>query len=157
MTKFTIKKNCRICGSNELIKYLDLGQMSLANQVVDPKNKFENEKFPLEVMYCKNCSNSQLSVVVAPEYMFRNYVYRSEMSNLFKEHCFKLEENVKEFFDNPSNCLVVGIASNDGTNLNEFKKLGFKVLGVDPAENPDEKRIPFDDKEIDFDWNIEEL
>ena len=126
---------CRICGSKDLMKYLDLGKTPLANSLLR-KDETEAEKlFPLEVLYCKECSLSQLSVVVDPKMLFSNYVYHSSVSKTFREHCSEMAERMLQFFENPGNELVVDIASNDGCLLKEFKSRNFKVVGVEPAKN----------------------
>ena len=128
-------KKCRICNSESLVKYLDLGNTPLANSLIEIKDKDKKElKFPLEVLYCKNCSLSQLSIVVDPKILFSEYVYRSSISRTFQEHCAEMAEKTAKLIDG-SNNLVVDIASNDGCLLQQFKKNGFDVLGVEPAAN----------------------
>lgn len=136
--KYRTLERCRVCGSTNLKMYLDLGKMPLANALLpanDPHKVENEEKFPLEVLYCMDCSLSQLSIVVDPDIMFRDYVYRSSISTHFQHHCAELaEELLKDGKLNPSD-LVVDVASNDGCLLNEFKKKGLVVAGVDPAVN----------------------
>ncbi|MEK6957779.1 MAG: class I SAM-dependent methyltransferase [archaeon] len=127
-------KHCRICGSQDLTNYLDLGSLPLANGFVKGESE-EEPRFPLEVMYCGNCGLSQLGLVVDPKILFSYYPYRSSISRTFQNHCSEMAEVAKQYFPNPKDTLVVDIASNDGCLLNEFKKKGFKVLGVDPAKN----------------------
>ena len=129
-------KRCRICNSKNLIKYLSLGKTPLANSFIEPKNINKKElKFPLEVLYCKNCSLSQLSIVVNPKLLFSKYVYRSSISKTFQNHCAKMAEKVIKMIKSYKNELVVDIASNDGCLLKQFKNIGFKTLGVEPAKN----------------------
>ncbi|MFH1588826.1 MAG: class I SAM-dependent methyltransferase [Candidatus Diapherotrites archaeon] len=128
-------KQCRVCGSADLEKYISLGTLPLANNLVDSGKTTSDLFFPLEVLYCKKCSLSQLGVVVDPEVMFSDYAYRTSISVTFQKHFAEMAEKVKEFFPNTKECFVVDIASNDGCMLQQFKKLGFKVLGVDPAKN----------------------
>lgn len=134
----TYKKivRCRVCGSEELIKYLDLGKTPLVNSLVELKDKGKKEKrFPLEVLYCKNCSLSQLSIVVDPKILFSRYVYRSSISKTFQVHCAEMADSVISLLDPSKKELAVDIASNDGCLLEQFKKKGFMVIGVEPAEN----------------------
>lgn len=129
-------KECRVCFSTNIVKYLDLGETPLANSLVDIKHRHKQEsKFPLEVLYCKNCSLSQLSIVVNPKILFSRYVYHSSVSKTFQEHCAKMANKVIAMLGTGKNKLVVDIASNDGCLLRQFKIRGFKTLGVEPAEN----------------------
>ncbi len=133
-TKFNEIKSCRACGSEDLFPYLNLGDMPLANNLLDKKQDIlDEEKFPLKVLLCKNCFFSQLSIIVKPEVMFRNYVYRSSISETFKSHCKELSEELDK--DLESNDLVVDVASNDGCLLRPFQANGKRVLGIDPAIN----------------------
>src|SRR3989344_5910198 len=136
---FSKVEKCRICGSSELTKYLDLGIMPLANSYVDPKSNEKENAFPLEVVLCSNCSLSMLSIIVSPEAMFSNYVYHSSISRTFQNHCLEMAIGVKERLGGKDGLFVLDIASNDGCLLREFRKKGFKVLGVDPAKNLAEK------------------
>ena len=112
--------------------------MPLANSLLEEKDKNKPElKFPLEVMYCKDCSLSQLSIVVNPKVLFLKYFYRSSISKTFQQHCAQMAGQAFEMTNSYANKnnLAVDIASNDGCLLKEFKNKGFKVLGVEPAEN----------------------
>ncbi len=132
--KFRRATKCRVCGADNFTKYLDLGSLPLANNLITKSQIPQEEKFPLEVLFCNCCAFSQLSIVVNPDIMFRNYVYRSSISRVFSEHCAEI---ARELQGKPlaKGELVLDIASNDGCMLKEFKTLGSRVLGVDPAIN----------------------
>ncbi len=146
MSKFFEVKECRICNSTNLKKYLDLGEMPLANALVDLSSKEKDLFFPLQLLFCKNCFLTQLSVVVNPEILFSNYPYQTSISSTFQKHFFEMSKEVAKLFPKKNECLVLDIASNDGCLLEQFKKTGFKVLGVEPAKNlakiAEEKGIP---------------
>lgn len=127
-------EECRICGSKKLTKYLHFGMMPLANAYVEPNSKEKEFGFPLEVLFCETCALSQLSIVVEPEIMFSNYSYHSSISKTFQKHCSDMADQLKGYLKKP-NLFVLDIASNDGCLLREFKKKGFRVLGVEPAKN----------------------
>lgn len=129
---YIIKNECRCCGSKELTTYIDLGKQPLANSY--HKNDVINPKIPLEVNVCNVCFNSQLSVVVKPEIMFKHYLYVSGTTKSFRNHCKQFAKETVDIVGvkNPN---VLDIACNDGTLLDEFKNLGSTVYGVDPAEN----------------------
>lgn len=127
-------RECRICGSSKLVKYFHLGVMPLANAYVDPASKENEFGFPLEVLFCEECALSQLSIVVDPVVMFSNYAYHSSISKTFQAHCADMAEQLSGYLKKPV-LFAVDIASNDGCLLGEFKKKGFRVLGVEPAKN----------------------
>ena len=129
MRDFKRINRCRVCGHKGLKKYLDLGKKPLPNKLV--KN---NGRYPLEVLFCKNCSLSQLSVVVKPSIMFSEYPYHSSISETFKEHCNKLARKVIRMLGR-TNPILIDIASNDGCLMREFASYGFHVYGVEPSKN----------------------
>lgn len=135
-TTYRIISSCRSCKGTNLMPYLDLGITPLANGLIRPEAVGKNElKFPLVVCYCRDCSLSQLSVVVNPEILFRNYFYMSSISNTFKAHCNNISSDLVDIMNLEGNDLVVDVASNDGCLLQEFKKKHVRTLGVEPAEN----------------------
>jgi len=122
-------KSCRVCHSVKLRKYLDLGEQPLANSLgSNPR------KYPLQVLFCEECNLSQLSVVVNPELLYKDYPYHSSVSQTFKDHCNDMAVEIKKYFD-ITDPLVVDIASNDGCLLEQFKNNGYYTMGVEPAEN----------------------
>ncbi len=127
---------CRICNSTGLVPYLDLGVTPLANSYLR-KEQLKNPEFKeeLKVVFCKNCSHSQLSRVVNPDVMFEHYIYVSSTPATFNRHCEKLAVDALESLQPPHKCLVLDIASNDGCLLSKFKQQGCRVIGVDPAKN----------------------
>ena len=127
---------CRICGGGNLRLYLDLGNLPLVNSYVSPsKSGTPDPRYPLQLLFCNDCALSQLSIVVSPEAMYENYRYRSSIATTFVEHCAEFAQHSVHTFGLGADSLVVDIASNDGCALSEFKHLGVRVLGVDPAKN----------------------
>lgn len=133
----TAVSNCRICGSEDLIRYLDLGMMPLANNLAPSAAKAQQmQRFPMQVQYCQNCSLSQLTVVIDPREMFSHYTYRSSINKGYVKHCRQMAKSVGSSLNLGADDLVVDIAGNDGALLAEFKdELGVSVVNVDPAEN----------------------
>ena len=139
---------CRCCGSDNLYRYLDLNYQPLANSY----HKGETlDYYPLQVDLCQICFHSQLSIVVDPEIMFKNYLYVSGTTKTFRNHCAALAEDAVQR-TNPEP-RVLDVACNDGTLLECFRSHGCSVHGVDPSVNlrefTKEKDIPV---EVDF-WS----
>lgn len=129
--------HCRVCGSHNLIKYLDLGFMPLSNSLAENQNDSLNSlTFPLQVLFCEDCFLSQLSVVIDPEAMFSNYCYRSSINRGYVLHCRQMAKDLKKKLHLNQASFMVDIAGNDCALLSEFKEeIGLKVLNVDPAQN----------------------
>jgi len=125
--------SCRICGGG-FNHYLSLGLSPLANNLNDKKNA-PNDLYPLDLNFCNQCSNSQLSVVVPPEKMFDNYFYLSSTSQQFRDHFVEIANELKSDLKLKNTSLVVDIGSNDGIFLNPVKNVGINAIGVEPAKN----------------------
>lgn len=127
---------CRICGSTLLHKYLDLGSTPLANSYLKTEDldKVEfSEELALQV--CMVCGLSQLTKVVHPDLMFKNYLYVSSTTQTFRDHCSEMAQTTGRIAELKTGDLVMDIASNDGCLLSKYQDLGMNVIGVDPAEN----------------------
>jgi SAM-dependent methyltransferase len=110
--------------------------MPLANSFLKSPEDFAAEPFyPLNLYFCENCSLVQLLDVIDPEILFRNYIYVTGTSETMAAHNRNYAESVIESGKLEPKDLVVEIASNDGTLLNFFRLHGFRILGVEPAEN----------------------
>ncbi len=130
------KFDCRSCGNTNLRRVVSLGYQPLANNLLNKPNE-KCELYPLEVNYCDQCHNCQLSVSVNPKKMFSNYLYTSSTSKVFRDHFVKAASKyTKELKLNKRKSFVIDIGSNDGVALKPFLELGFKnVLGIEPAKN----------------------
>lgn len=132
-----IKTTCRLCSSNNLYKFLDLGLQPPSDQFLGKKqtNK-ETIFYPLAVNTCKTCGFKQLTHVVDPKILYQqDYPYESSLTQSGLDHFDEFALSVKNQFKLNSDDLVIDIGSNVGVLLNSFKSLGIKVLGVDPAKN----------------------
>jgi nucleoside-diphosphate-sugar epimerase/quercetin dioxygenase-like cupin family protein len=130
------KFECRCCGEKRLIRVISFGFMPLANNLLSKKND-SYETFPLELNYCSNCSNCQLSYVVNQEKLFSNYLYLSSVSDKFKEHFNQAtQEYIEEFNLKKKDSFIIDVGCNDGIALIPFKERGYvNLLGIEPASN----------------------
>lgn len=130
MQNYTEIKNCRVCHSEKLEEVLDLNTQPLANNYHKGEHQ---EQFPLSINVCTECFHIQLSVVVDPDLMFKNYLYVSGTSRTLHEYFVDFVKICESF--NPEGKKVLDIACNDGTQLDKFKDAGWETFGIDPAEN----------------------
>ena len=128
-----LKNECRSCLSKNLLPVLDLGDSPLANNLLDKVQ--ECVTYPLEMMLCMSCYNCQLTYVVDPDEMFKDYLYASSTTESFKRHFEDAAKLYIKEFNLTSNSMVVDIGSNDGIALRPLKDRGIKVLGIEPAQN----------------------
>ena len=90
------------------------------------------EKFPLEVVICKECKHLQLRDIVDPKILFAEYIYKSGTSQTFVNHFTELARTIKDL-ENP-NIFVLEVGSNDGTLLEALSSAGLKSIGIEPSK-----------------------
>ena len=135
------KDRCRICGSNNLTPYLNLGDMPLPNNLFKTREEsLDCQKFELKVNFCNNCGLNQLSEVVDPRILFSHYVYKSGVSQGYINHCKEMANTFKEKYNlsyGSSGDFIIDVAGNDCTLLEQFKEKypQLRLLNIDPAKN----------------------
>src|SRR5689334_19378978 len=83
----TVSATCRCCGEQTLHRILDLGRTPLANSLLKLEELDTPEPTsPLELAFCGGCSLVQILETVAPEKMFREYLYLSSFSETMLRH-----------------------------------------------------------------------
>ena len=137
------KRYCPICKTQNLVKFVDFGEMPVANAFLK-KEQLENYpfsefKYNMAVGFCENCKMVQLinivpydKYIVPDETGKTNYAFFSSTSKAMEEHFAEMAKEVeKRFLDQTSKVLEIG--SNDGIMLKAFKN--HKVLGIEPSNN----------------------
>lgn len=123
---------CIACGSDDLVLCLDLKQQPLANSFRESTEPADT--YPLTVNRCQHCDHLQLTHIVDPEIIYRNYLYVSGTSKTNLDYMEWYAKFVCELYTGvPEKVLDIGC--NDGSQLDAFKRLGCDTYGVDPAEN----------------------
>ena len=126
-------KKCLACGSVDLIPVLDLNDQPLANSYKKSKDEPETS-YPLKINRCEHCYHVQLTHVVNPDLIYKNYLYVSGTTKTYVDYMGWYADFVCEQF-NVFPQSVLDIGCNDGSQLDKFKARGLETFGVDPAEN----------------------
>ncbi len=131
------KTNCRMCKSQKLEKFLDLGFTPLADGFLAKEQLGEPEVYyPLNVCVCRDCGLFQLDYIVPKDELYRkNYPYLSSITKTGTNHFHNMADSICRKFNLKKGSFVVDIGSNVGVLLDGFKKNSMKVLGIDPATN----------------------
>jgi SAM-dependent methyltransferase len=115
---------------------LDLGSTPLANALLtaDMLDRPE-EKFPLALVFCEDCSLAQITESVPPAKLFGEYLYFSSFSDTMVRHAEAIAGRLTRERALNRTSLVIEIASNDGYLLQFYKRSDVPVLGIEPAAN----------------------
>jgi 2-polyprenyl-3-methyl-5-hydroxy-6-metoxy-1,4-benzoquinol methylase len=126
-------KNCLACDHDELKSVLDLNNQPLANSYKNSKDAVE-DSFPLAIKVCQNCHHVQLTHIVNPDLIYKNYLYVSGTTKTYVDYMdWYAKFCIEKLGHLPSSVLDIGC--NDGSQLDKFKALNVDTYGVDPAEN----------------------
>ena len=128
-------KLCRVCGNDELVPVVDLGEQYLTGVFPRQEEALNITKGPLRLVKCHGdgCGLLQLEHSYELGEMYGdNYGYRSGLNQSMVLH---LKQKVKNIINivklNPGD-LVIDIGSNDGTTLTGFNS-NLQLVGIDPT------------------------
>jgi len=142
MENIKFLKNCKVCGSTDLIKVLTLNEQYLSPTFVktNKNNELANLKTPLTLVLCdkrknkKNCGLLQLLEITEPDLLYKEYFYRTATNETMKADLKDLVDQVLKIVIPKSNDIIVDIGSNDCTMLNFYDRK-FQLVGFEPAQN----------------------
>lgn len=126
---------CQSCYSRNIIKFLSLGNLPIANDLflIDTENN-NQILYPTDLFFCKNCFLVQLGFIVKPEIIFpKNFPYTSSSTKALRDNFDDLANECINRFKIHKDDLILDIGSNDGNLLSFFKDYS-KVLGVTPED-----------------------
>lgn len=123
-------KSCRMCQSENLKQWLDLGLHPHSDHF--HKEKEAEMFYPLGVSVCEDCGLNQLTYIVAKEELYlKDYLYESSITKTADDHWTEFAETTTK--KTGLNGLVIDVGGNDGTLLTKYQALGWDVLNVDPT------------------------
>jgi hypothetical protein len=130
-----VNTSCRSCGATGLELVLSLGSTPLANSLVRDPEEGPELRYPLELVFCPDCTLVQITETVPPEQLFSDYLYFSSFSDTMLQHARGLVGRFTKRAKLGPRSLVMEIASNDGYLLQYYKDARIPVLGIEPAQN----------------------
>lgn len=134
-------KTCRICGNKNLTEVIDLGCQHIQgafehpDSETPPRRKISNRIVRCDTSKEENaCGLIQAEVSVSPEILYRNYWYKSGVSQTMKNHLKSIVDEALEIthLDKSKEATVVDIGMNDGTLLRNYPS-HFRRIGIDPS------------------------
>ncbi len=127
---------CQICGA-VTIPGVDLGNQPIGDLVLSPSQLNQPETFyPLKLQHCPECGLTQLSYIVNPKIVYKNFPFVSGTTQTATRHLQSLPKQLVKMLNLDGNSFAVDIGSNDGTLLKGYIPSGVKFLGVDPSGDP---------------------
>jgi len=113
-----------------LKQILWLGTTPLANALLDESQlQAQEPRYPLDLVFCPDCSLVQITETVPPAQLFRDYAYFSSFSETMLEHARQLTDQLIESRSLGPDSLVAEVASNDGYLLKNYVRKSIPVCG----------------------------
>jgi len=127
-------QKCRGCNSTNLKLILDLGKQPWCNDFLSKEQVGKEKFYPLRLCVCSDCELLQLDHTVPKETMFQDHQYLSGMTQTLINHFYEVAEENTEQFNIQQDDLIVDIGGNDGSQLQQYQKLGCdNVLNIESA------------------------
>jgi len=133
---FYQRNHCNLCHSKEIECVIGLEPVPCVSPNVGESAEAREAatiRVPLDVYLCHGCGHIQLAHIIDPALQYTHYQYRTSISLGLRQHFQTLVDYVHRLIGTADGRLVAEFGSNDGTVLEMFQALGFKVVGVDPA------------------------
>jgi len=126
---------CQICSSKNLIKIINLGDQPLANSLQKKtKEKYSQEKFPIIVVRCEDCTLLQIDYIVDQNKVYHlDYPYLPGITKTVDNEQKELSDYLFENLELKKTDTVLDIGSNDGSLLKHFRSKGLNVVGIEPT------------------------
>jgi C-methyltransferase-like protein/putative zinc binding protein/methyltransferase family protein len=133
MPKYTVLERCRVSGSKNLVRVLDLGEQALTG--VFPRSATESVTAgPLRLVWCPDSGLLQLEHSYdLGELYGDNYGYRSGLNQSMVRHLTQKARELERLVDLKSHDTVLDIGSNDATFLKAYTTPSLRRIGVDPT------------------------
>lgn len=139
MSNYSEISNCPITGHDEKVKYFDLGNIPLVNNLASSREEAINaERYPLNINYYPASGESSLSIAINGDLLFSNYLFKSGVNQPYIEHCRKMFLHIQEYVKVRDYTRIIDIGGNDGTLLDAFKSCTDReiyLLNIDPSVN----------------------
>lgn len=113
-------KKCRICNNKKLVQIGSLGRIAISNFTKNPE---QGNTYPLELIYCQDCTLLQLSYNTPRRLLYKNYWYQSHINPVIVADLKEIAGECKG--------VHIDIGANDGTLL-KYSKAKIKIA-VDPS------------------------
>lgn len=140
---------CRICGSDDLHEVVKIEDQYLSPTFVESNenNPLSTIKVPHTLVLCSNCNLLQLRETVNPDLLYKQYFYRSAVSDTMRADLKKVVVDVTSRVGLTDGDYILDIGANDCTMLSYFPD-NLNRTGIEPAENIDWSNVADDIKVV---------
>lgn len=135
MITVTKRKQCRLCASLDLEKFLTFENIPFFDDVIAADRIGNEFIYPMNLYFCNNCKSVQTLHDVDIHEYYSSYQYVASNSMFIRQYMEKLAKEVFLRFGVKPGDTIIDIGAADGYMLSCFRNLGGRVLGYEAAEN----------------------
>ena len=136
---YTRIDKCPITHDKKKVKYFDLGNIPLVNNLCNTQEEAINcKKYPLSINFFPNSGESALEYAVDGEILFSSYLFKSGVNIPYYKHCQDMFLYLDNKFEIEEGSVIMDIGGNDGSLLDAFRSVTNKhlsYLNIDPSNN----------------------
>lgn len=142
---------CEVCNNKHLQPVLNLGLHPLCDDLIPVESPERNEEFPIEILYCAECSTAHQRFQVQKERLFpSSYHYRARHTLDVLNGMEELAASVEQTVGGLKGKVVLDIGCNDGSLLSCFARRGASTTGIEPTGAADDAIAAGHDVLIDY-------
>lgn len=140
MNKITKIKKCRVCGNDELLACIDLGDQYLSSVFPETLTYHQDaKKYPLSLVLCKknkqSCGTLQLAHTIDLTSMYTLYPFSSATNSSMPGILKDVVDTARPWVSLQKDDVILDIGGNDGTLLSYFDSEPVDLIAIDPAKN----------------------
>lgn len=125
---------CEVCGNDELVSVLDLGEHPLCDDLISVEDRSQSICYPISILFCDRCRTAHQRYQIPKTRLFpETYHYRSRLTADVLFGMEDLVNSVERQLGSLENKVVLDIGCNDGSLLDRFSEKGALTLGVEPT------------------------
>lgn len=126
--------SCRVCSNKKVSKILHFKDMPFTDEFIPRKNIGREFIYDIDIFLCDYCYTVQTQHDVDIDKYYIDYKYSVGQSSKALKFMDTLATKINnDFFLKEKKKSILEVGSSDGTQLKQFKKLGFDVLGAEPS------------------------
>lgn len=124
---------CLLCGGQQLLVLLDLGEHPIAHHYLDSPS-LKEYIHPVTLCFCESCGLIQLVNPVSPELFYTDYMCLSSWK--YQPHIPRLVQMIEESTGLEKTDSILEVGSNDGLFLEVLHRRGYqRLVGIEPARD----------------------
>lgn len=131
----TKRKNCRLCESEDLDKFMRFEKVPFFDEVVTENTQGMEFSYPMELYFCNDCCSVQTQHDINLLEYYKSYQYVASNSKFMNNYMNALVNYCQRQLGLQKGDKLIEVGAADGYLLSLFDRAGASSLGFEAAEN----------------------